>query len=416
MKTFTGRFALAGKLFGSTAAAQGAALVATTVAATRMQPVDFAIYAAVRAATGILAAVNALAAETRIPVVSEKDAGSLVRVASTSVVATTVVTVIAGLAGWSVGAGWARVTLLLAPCALAVAAMNVLTAGVIRANQPHLLARNRVVGGFSNAALIVALVFTPLAGDLVLTLAFVVSTVLSTWVLLPGVPGWLRLMRPAHHHDWRVVRREVGWQPLNNLTANLGTALPALLLPAFGATVIAGAWALISRIMNAVVNVVFSTTSPIYTAEFARLVREGDPRSQQSYHARWVLRLLLLAVPSIVGIIVGVRWIIPLLGDQWRPTSLVLAPACVSFTALMIWLPMSQTLVLIGRTTLELVWTLGNLVASAVPLVLIPWLGASRALTVWAAVQVVSLVVHVLVQRRAIADPAGPPPPVHTTR
>lgn len=398
------RYGLAGKLFGSTALAQGAALVATLVAATRAEPADFAIYAGVRAATSVVSSVNALAVETRLPVVSEEDSAALIRVATSAVVSTSLLAFLVGAVAFLMDATWAPIALLLGPSWLVVSATNVVTAAVVRASRPNLLARNRVLSGFSNAALIVGLILTPLPGYLVLVGAFISSTLLGVVVMVHGLPGWLSKARPARRGDWRTVRREVGWQPLNNLAANLGTALPALLLPAFGATVVAGAWALISRIMNAVVNVVFSTAAPLYTAEFARLVREGDSTERSRLHRTWLGRLALLVIPSVVGIIVGVLWFVPLLGEQWRGTSMVLVPACLSFAVLMMWLPMSQTLVLVGRTRLELAWTIGNLAVSAATLALIPVVGAERALTVWAAAQGLSLVVHIVLQRRAVSE------------
>jgi len=404
------RYALAGKLFGSTAVAQGAALVATVVAATRAGPIDFAIYAGIRAATSVVSSVNAMATETRLPVVSEEDSRALIRVATTTVVGTSLLAALVGAVAYLGHATWAPIALLLGPSWLAVSTTNVVTAAVIRANQPHLLARNRVLSGFSNAALIVALIFTPLPGYLVLTGAFIISTILGVAVMVQGLPGWLSQARPARRGDWRLVQREVGWQPLNNLAANLGTALPALMLPALGATIVAGAWALLSRIMNAVVNVVYSTAAPLYSADFARLVREGDGVERARFHRLWLGRLLLLAVPSLVGIVVGVRWVVPLLGEQWRVTSMVLVPACLSFVVLMIWLPMSQTLVLIGRTKLEMIWTVSNLAVSAGALAMIPGWGGERALTVWAVAQVLSLAVHVVLQRRAISEPLAVPP------
>ena len=398
------RYALAGKLFGSTAVAQGAALVATVVAATRAGPTDFAIYAGIRAATSVVASVNAVAVETRLPVVSDEDSRALIRVATTTVVSASLIAVFVGAVAYLQGASWAPIAMLLGPSWLSVAAMNVVTAAVIRAGRPNLLARNRVLSGFSNAALIIAFIATPLPGYFVLTAAFIISTLLGVVVMLKGLPGWLSQARPARRGDWRLVQREVGWQPLNNLAANLGTALPALMLPALGATTVAGAWALLSRIMNAVVNIVYSTAAPLYNDGFARLVREGRDLDRVWFHQRWLGRLLLLAVPLVAGVVVGVRWAVPLLGEQWRTTSMVLVPACLSFAALMIWLPLSQTLVLLGRTRLEMIWTVGNLAVSAAALALIPWWGGERALTVWAVAQVLSLGVHTGLQRRVIGE------------
>ena len=112
--------ALASKLFGSSVIAQVAALAATTLAATQTTPADFATYAAILAATAVIAAVNSLAAETRMPVVPAATSAALNRAGATAMVLSGAVIALVGVIGLVAGASWGLPTLLVAIGCVAV--------------------------------------------------------------------------------------------------------------------------------------------------------------------------------------------------------------------------------------------------------------------------------------------------------
>ena len=62
-------------------------MVATTIAAARAEPADFARYAAVLAVMAVLASVNSVAVEIRVPVTTGSARIAMMRVGSTTVAA-----------------------------------------------------------------------------------------------------------------------------------------------------------------------------------------------------------------------------------------------------------------------------------------------------------------------------------------
>lgn len=382
--------------------AQAAALVATTIAAARAEPADFARYAAVLAVMAVLASVNSVAVETRVPVTTGSARIAMMRVGSTTVAASSGLV----LAGSVVLLGSNREVavngIFLAAGAAVISVVSLLIALAIRAHRQELLATNRAVQGVSNAVLISTLIWTPLPGYAVLLGSFVVSTMLGGLAMARGLPHSWAYLRPARRADWPVTFKQVRLQPLTNLFANLGTALPPILLPLLGTVDIAGLWALASRFLNAVVSMVQSTVSPMYIGDVAGAVRGQDGPRVASVHNTWLRRLMLLSVPMVAGTIVGINFIIPLLGEQWADAGRITLPACLSFTALLVWLPTSQCLVLLGRTTTEFWWTVGYVVCTIAPLLAMGTIGTLTGLTVWAITQVLVILTHIWLQRRAI--------------
>ena len=253
-----------------------------------------------------------------------------------------------------------------------------------------------------DGTLISTVIWTSLPGYVVLLGSFVVSTILGGLAMMRGLPRAAAYLRIARRSDWAVTMRQVGMQPLTNLFANLGTALPPILLPVLGTVEIAGVWALASRFLNAVVSMVQSTVGPMYIGDVAGAVR-GQARDKVArVHNAWLRRLGLLVIPMIAGTIVGINVIIPLLGSQWTNAGQITIPACLSFTALLVWLPTSQCLVLLGRTKTEFWWTACYVVCTLTPLLSMTKIGTVPGLTVWSVSQVAVILAHIWLQRRAI--------------
>ncbi|EPH05984.1 hypothetical protein HMPREF1531_00632 [Propionibacterium sp. oral taxon 192 str. F0372] len=396
------RRGLIGKLFGSTVAAQAAALVATTIAATRAEPADFARYAAVFAVMSVVASVNSVAVETRVPVTSGVVRAAMMRVGTTTVLLCSAVVFAGSLLLLGSHRDVAVNGIFLAAGTAAISLVSLLIALAIRFHRQDLLALNRVVQGLSNAMLISTVIWTSLPGYVVLLGSFVVSTILGGLAMMRGLPRAAAYLRIARRSDWAVTMRQVGMQPLTNLFANLGTALPPILLPVLGTVEIAGVWALASRFLNAVVSMVQSTVGPMYIGDVAGAVR-GQARDKVArVHNAWLRRLGLLVIPMIAGTIAGINVIIPLLGSQWTNAGQITIPACLSFTALLVWLPTSQCLVLLGRTKTEFWWTACYVVCTLTPLLSMTKIGTVPGLTVWSVSQVAVILAHIWLQRRAI--------------
>ncbi|WP_226345641.1 lipopolysaccharide biosynthesis protein [Agilicoccus flavus] len=407
------RSALASKLFGSGVVAQACGFLATAFAASRTSPGDFALFAAVTAATAVLGSVNSLAAESRVPVVGRRSAESLNRAGFTAVVVFSAVCALIGGVGAAQGQRWGHVALLTAWCSAGLGLQHLLVGIVLRTQQQELLARNRLVQGISNALLIVALVLAGMPGFYALSVAWGLSMTLADAVLLPRVTGWAPAFVPARRADVVELLDEVRWQPLSNLLSDGVGQIPLLALPALGAPTVSGAWAAANRFLTPIVNMAQITMQPIYYGQAAAHLRERDPEGYERHRRVWSRRLACAAIPVLAGCYVALEWLVPLLGPEWSVSSLAIVPACIVFPMALSWLPISQTLILSGHLRTQFVWTAVQFVLSVIPFALAATghVSALQALIVWSLVSSGGMLAHRFLQRRppvlrAAADPA----------
>lgn len=402
-----GRRALVLKLFGSGVIAQACGFLATAFAATRTSPEDFAIFATVTAASAVLGSVNSLAAESRVPVVDSAHARALNRAGFTSTSLFAAVCAAAGIVGWRLGQTWGEVALLTSWCSFMLGVQHLLIGVVLRTQRQELLAINRLVQGIVNAVLIVAFVLAHVRGHLALSLAWAISLGLGNLVLLPHIKGWKSGFQWARPADFRALFRQVHWQPVSNVLSDTVGQIPLLVLPILGAPAVSGAWALANRFLLPVVNMAQITLQPIYYGRAAALIRAGDATGFQHHRRVWSTRLTLLAIPVLIGSWICLQWLIPLLGPEWRISSLALLPACILFPAMISWLPLSQSLILSGHIRAQFAWTVAQFTVSVMPFGLVPAgvLSAQSALLAWAVLSTGGMFVHRLLQRRLTVRP-----------
>lgn len=399
-----GRYVLASKLFGSGMIAQLCGFAATAFAASRTTPYDFALFAAVTAATAVIGSANSLAAESRVPVLERDAAEALNRAGFWAVSLIAILTAVVGGIGVAQGQTWGEVLLFTAWTSAMLGVQHLLVGIILRTQQQELLARNRLVQGISNAVLIVALILAGMPGFEALSYAWGISLTLSNVILLPRVRDWLRPgFGLTGRGDYRLLFGQVGWQPLSNLLSDGVGQIPLLVLPTLGAPAVSGAWAVANRFLVPVVNMAQITLQPIYYGRAAAYLRAGDPRGFEHHRRRWSWALLGLAVPVALGCYVAVEWLIPLLGDEWAVASLVVLPACILFPIALSWLPISQSLILTGHLRAQFVYTLVQFVLTAIPfgLAALKIITASDALLIWAILSALGMCAHRLMQRRA---------------
>lgn len=400
---------LAAKLLSSSIIAQLAVMGALLLAAKRATPADIADYGAVFSWASVLASFNTLAAETRVPVVGE---GQAPRLTSAGFSIATVFSVAIAL-GAAVTAffdrGLALHLLFVATGSFLLGLNQLLIGSIIRQQRQQLLARSRIVQGISNAALIVSLIYTSMAPSTVLSLAWIVSVGLGDLALVLGGRTSVRDLRWTGLADWRLLASEVRMQPVSNVILTVVGSLPLMVLPLFSKP-LAGAWALVSRFLTPVVNTLFSALQPLYEGQAAELVRRCDVSGFQVFHGRWVRRLLALGGLSALAFAGVVAWGIPLLGPSWS-TAGVLVPGVVSYAALVACLPMSRTLVLVGKVNVQFGWAVSRVVLCALPFAMIGWLGPTTALLLWALLQAATFFAQFTLHRIAARGMCGPPTP-----
>lgn len=403
---------LASRLLGSSLLAQVAVFGAIAVALKSTSPRDFAVYGTVTAVAAVLATFNTLAAEVRVPVVDEHRALKLTHGGWTVVVVVLVIGILAGLVMPLWGFDWREAAILSSLCGAAVGGQQILTGVLLRQLRQGVLARGRVAQGLLNAGLILVLLPTPMPRGILLSLAWGVSVVAGDLVLLAGIDAprrWCGLGGPG---AVRLLAREVRGQPVSNLLVGSVGALPNILLPAVNAWTTAGAWAVVNRFALPVVNTLFNTLQPLFYGRAAELMREEDRTGLDRFHRRWTVWLLAGGIAVLAGVAVGVWWILPVMGESWVVARDAFWPSIVFYPSLFVFLPISQTLVLLGRIDTQLWWTVLRCVVCALPWAFVAYLGPELTLLAYAVASAATAALHLLLQRRAVLRMRAAPPEV----
>ena len=96
----------------------------------------------------------------------------------------------------------------------------------------------------------------------------------------------------------------------------------------------------------------------------------------------------------------GIWWIIPLFGETWLVARDAIVPAAVFFPSLFVFLPTSQTLVLIGRVDAQFWWTVLRAVLCTIPWFLVARVGPEGALVLYTVASAATIAMNVAMQRR----------------
>jgi len=400
-------------LLSSTMLAQLAVLAATVLSAAWLAPLDFALFGAALGLAGIVNSVNTLGIETRLAIVEVPTMARLLRAGLATCLALTAaggaVAVVLAASGRP---EWAEVLAFAMAGSLVSALQQVVTTLALRERRPDVLMRSRVAQGTVNAVLILTLSASPIPGYVALSGAWVASTVVG---LLVSLYGWA----PPLPAGWRVTatdisvtRAEVGLQPVTNLMAGVSVQIPLVVLPLVASASLAGSWALSTRILGAAVMAAFSALQPVYYATAAEYVRGRAFSRVAAWHRRWAVWLSAATVPGFILAGLVIAYALPLLGAQWLDARALVAPACIYWGSQFFGLPLSQTLLLVGRIRLQLVWTVVRFVAAVAAFALWPLWGATASIWAWSIVCAATYVILTVIQARVLRRlAAGAPTP-----
>lgn len=363
-----GNFRLALKLLGSSVFAQIVVLSATAWCASKTGPGEFANYGLASSIAFALSSFNTLAAETRIAVVTDQLAETLFRVARSFLVSISgVLALLGGAIALFLDGALGAVIGFSAAAGFALGRQQLIVSWALRAERQDVLAINRLTQGFANAILIVLLALAMGPGFLSLILAWVISLELGNLQMRRSLGS--RTYRYVHvnGNDWRALKHEVGAQPLSNLLASTVGSYPMFVLPLVGATEAAGAWALVNRVLVPFVNTTTNTLQPLYYGRAAALLRKNSLKRFRSSQRDWMNRLLASSIVVAIGCVVIIAVLLPLLGPAWNISRTMALPGTIFFVGLFAGLPMSQTLVLLGRVDVQFRWTVVRSVVCAIP-------------------------------------------------
>lgn len=394
--------ALASKLLGSSVLAQIAVLAATAYAASDLRPGDFALHGVVAGGSWLAVSFNTLSAEWRAPVVSRKQADSLIRVGGACVVIVSAVALLLGIGAFFINRSTGVVLWFIAACGLFLGMQQLLTAIVMRKQHQSLLARGRLVQGLSNAILIVCLLQVPIEGFVVLSLSWTVSLAAGVVSLFLGCRADVPSISPPHRREWKALVSEVRFQPLANVMAASVGAMPLMLLPVIAGNSLSGAWAITDRFLNPLVNTAYNTLQPIYYGQAAEYLRGRRLATFRELHFKWVFLLAGSGVLMLAFTAVVILSILPLFGDQWRVASIVVVPACFYYVSLFVCCPLQQTLLLLGEVRTQFQWTALRCGLCGGSLALASLIGPLAALTIWSISAAGTFYLHVFLQRWSV--------------
>jgi hypothetical protein len=369
----------------ATGIAQGAVFIALLYAAARFEARDFALYGLAFGLANMANSANTFGVETRLAVVRDDGVAALVRVGGTAAVAVSGLALPAVVLLVLMGDFDVSVSVALAIGAGHLMAwQQMLTVLALRHAPPHALSRSRTAQGLTNAALIFGLGATPLPGYVVLTGAWVVSILVGLRLLATVVPPAVRTWRPATRSDWAFAVDQVRYQPLSNLLVGLAAQAPLVLLPVVTTDAVAGAWALCTRLLSAVVVAGQAVLQPIYYAEAAEHVRQRRWGQLRRWHALWAIGLGAGAgvLFSLAGWIISS--LLPRLDPQWASVGTVVIAGCIYWGSMLWSVPLSQTLQLMGAMGWQFAWAMVRLAVAGGSFVATSSLGGSTALWAWA--------------------------------
>lgn len=140
------------------------------------------------------------------------------------------------------------------------------------------------------------------------------------------------------------------------LLNNAGLHIPTLLLSSLFGSTITGWFALAERVLKAPVSLVGNATQQVYIGEASELART-DPGALLDLFDDTTLKLLLVGlVPALLAFLLGPRAFEFVFGEEWRTAGVyvrILSPMLlVRFVAS----PLSQTLNIVERQKILMVW------------------------------------------------------------
>lgn len=343
-------------------------MLASTPVLTRLfSPDDFGVLAVYASLTGLVGVVAALRYELAIPV-AESDAQ-----ATTLGLLGIVITLATSLVVWGllVVTGdtllrWFQMEALapylwMVPVGIAlVGTYQVLSFWSVRDGTFATQARTKLLqgGGQAGVQLAAGVLSTGAVGLLV-------GDVMGRSL---GITNLAREVWTRHHERIRRVQVANLWEeacrfwrfPVFSGSASIlnsaGLRMPALLLAAQFGPAVAGWFAISQRVLGAPMALVGQAVSRVYLGDLARLRRE-EPAKMPGLYRRWSLRLLLLgAVPSLL-LALAAPWAFGVaFGPEWIEAGLYTRLLALMLGVQFVVSPLSQTLIVLDRQNLQLVW------------------------------------------------------------
>lgn len=361
-------------LAGGAAIAQGITVGVTPVLTRLFSPAEFGMLAAFTSALTVLLAVSSLRYEFALPQVRNvKQARSLVFLCLGLLLCTSflvfIFLVVASLSGFAFWGEWDFIWLL--PVGIIFAgAFQVANYWAVREKAFKDLAKANVNRSLFQATAQVGMGLAGVGG-LALVLGYVLSQAVGALKILLGAvgnircPSWRRLRVLAVRHK----RFPLFSVPAGVLNVSALHLTPFILIYLYGASS-AGFFSLAQRAMGAPMVFLGMAIANVYLSELPR-IKESEPERLMSFYLRSCRNLLALGLPVVAIATLILWWGVDLIfGAQWSRTADFVVYLAPLFLGQFVVAPLSQTLNVLERQDIQLLWDLVRLIVPNLALLL----------------------------------------------
>lgn len=359
-------------LAGGTVGAQAIVLLAAPLLTRLYTPEDFGVLGVFSGLLGLLGLAVCLRYEIAVPLA--RDESTMVNLLALALIAAACVATLVGLALWAFGPALvARLDAaalepwlwLMPPALLAMGAFAALNHWAIRRQAFARMTRTRMTQSAGSVTVQLTLGFAGagvvglLLGHVVAQTAGVGSHAVSFWRHDRALLGRVRRRRMLAAA--RRFRHLATYGALGALLNGSARLLPALMIAAIYGVGTAGLFVLTQRVLGAPMRFLGSAVAHVYLSEAPRLAREDRAAMLRLFTSTamrllWVaavaLSVVVLAGPALFGLVFGAEW-----AESGRFARLMSA----MYLAQLVVSPVSQTLTVLGRQGLFLVWEIGRL-------------------------------------------------------
>jgi O-antigen/teichoic acid export membrane protein len=348
---------------------QGLVLLAYPVLSRLYDPAEFGLLVVFTSVVSMIGVLSTASLESAILIPADEDEATAVAWASLACVALTAT--VTGIVGWSAGPSIAAALgapalaplwWLVALTVLAVGTYLALTEWMVREQSYGALARRNLLQGIGQVTTQVGL---GLAG--VRPLGLLLGLGVGRLCGIGGVlsrGGLLRRRRPRLREITAAVRRYrrfplvASWSKLINTA---GLQVPLLMISVLYGDAGAGLLGLTVRVVGGPTGVIGQAVYQVFTAEASAKVR-GMDRELAAFTRRSVLRMLAIgAGPAVLVVALGPGAFGLVFGPEWEESGRFAQLLALAYLAEFAVTPISQTLFILERQGVQLVWDVTRL-------------------------------------------------------